>query len=440
MKRTLIKEAPEKIGEEVKIFGWVNVNRDHGKVIFVDLRDRSGMIQLVVTTDNQENFDLAKKCKSECVIEVEGKVKERPQKLANKEMKTGGVEIEVTGLKMLSQVEGELPFEISQKDLDLNLQTLLENRNLTLRNKKINDIFKVYSATIDSYRQALKAREFMEIKSPKILSAVSEGGANFFKVKYFKQEAFLAQSPQFYKQAGVSLFERVFEVGPVFRAEPHFTSRHVNEYVSLDAEMGFIDSYEDLMDELEGIFWDMMEKINQECSEQLEEYKAEVPKKVKIPRMKLAEALKILEEKYDKKMDDLDIDPEGERMICDHVKKEFGSDLVFLTHYPKAVRPMYTMPCKDSPEETCSFDLIFRGVEISTGGQRIHNYKQLKQSMIDKKFDPANFKHYLEIFKYGTPPHGGWGMGSERIVQKILGLKSIKEAVLFPRDVKRLTP
>lgn len=440
MQRVLIKQTPKKIGEKIKIAGWINVIRSHGKVVFIDLRDRSGAMQLVVTPDKKGAFENASKCHDEYVVEVEGLVKERPENLINKKMKTGRVEMEVEDLKILSAVEGELPFEINIEDLGLKLQTLLENRNLALRNEKIKSIFKVFSVVIDSYRKALKKDEFQEIKTPKILSSASEGGANFFKVKYFKQEAFLAQSPQFYKQMGVGIFERVFEVGPVFRAEPHFTSRHINEYISLDAEMGFIESYEDLMIQLEKVFWQVIEEIREKCQRQIEIYKASLPEKKEIPRMKLSEALEILEKEYGKKSEILDIDPEGERLICEYAKKKYGSDLVFLTHYPTEIRPMYTMPCEDNPDETCSFDLLFRGVEIATGGQRIHNYKQLVASIKAHKFDPKKFEKYLEIFKYGMPPHGGWGMGSERIVQKILGLKSIKEASLYPRDVKRITP
>ncbi len=440
MQRILNKDVLDKVGKKVKLAGWINVIRSHGKVIFIDLRDRSGLIQLVITPDKKDAFGRAKNCHDEYVIEVEGEVKKRPENLVNKNIKTGELEIEVEQFKILSKVEGELPFEVSQEDLNLNLQTLLENRNLALRNKKIKSIFKVFAAVLAGYRSALSKEGFQEIKTPKILSSASEGGANFFKVKYFNQDAFLAQSPQFYKQMGVGVFERVFEVGPVFRAEPHFTSRHINEYISLDAEMGFIENYADIMDELEKVFWQVIDEVKKECQSQLKIYQAVLPEKTEIPRIKLSEALKILEKEFGKKSEVFDIDPEGERLICEYAKKNYNSDLIFLTHYPAEIRPMYTMPCEDNLEETCSFDLLFRGVEIATGGQRIHNYQQLLESIKKHKFNPEDFSHYLEVFKFGMPPHGGWGMGSERIVQKILGLKSIKQAALFPRDVKRITP
>ena len=236
-------------------------------------------------------------------------------------------------------------------------------------------------------------------------------------------------------------FERVFEIGTVFRAEPHFTTRHVNEYTGLDAEMGFIEGFEDVMDELEKTMMMIFKTIQDECAVELALHGAETPSVVTIPRLKLTEALQILEQRYGKKMEDgvIDIDPEGERLIGDYVKQEYGSDLVFLTHYPVAIRPFYVMPNED-PQFTDSFDLLFRGLEIATGGQRIHNYEQLVKSIVLHGLNPQDFKYYLDNFRCGMPPHGGWGLGSERIIQKLLGLKSIKEAILFPRDVKRLVP
>lgn len=440
MKRIVICETPLLVGKEVRLEGWVNICRDHGKVVFIDLRDRSGYLQLVITGQNKKTFDTAKEIRPEFVVRVEGKVKERPKNLWNEKIETGKIEVEVSDLDIISPTEGELPLDISQPELNLNLQTLLKFRNLSLRNEKIKSIFYLYAQILDSYKESLKKRGFLEIKTPKVVSAATEGGANFFKIKYFDRDAYLAQSPQFYKQMGMGIFERVFEVGPVFRAEPHFTSRHLNEYISLDAEMGFIDSYEDLMDELEKTVWDIMGSIFEKCQKVLDLYGVRVPERVEIPRITLSEAVEILKKEFGKELEDLDIDPEGERLICEFVKKTYGSDFVFLTQYPTAIRPMYTMPSEKDKNLTNSFDLLFRGVEIATGGQRIHNYHQLVESIEKRKMKPEDFKDYLEIFKYGMPSHGGWGMGSERIAQKILGLKSVKEATLYPRDVRRITP
>lgn len=439
MNRILIGETPNLVGQTVKLAGWVNVRRDHGKLIFIDLRDRSGLIQMVIIPDKEEAYKTAKNVRSEYVIEVEGLVKQRPGSAANEKIPTGGVEIEVEKLKILSKSEGEVPIDISEENLNLHLDTLLDLRVLTLRNEKIKAIFRVYSELVGAYTLAMKREGFVEIKTPKILSSATEGGANFFKIKYFEKEAYLAQSPQFYKQAGVGIFERVFEVGSVFRAEPHFTTRHVNEYIGLDAEMGFIESFEDVMAELEKAMGSIMRSISQNCRKELQKYNAEIAPVVAIPRIKLTEALDILEKEYGKKMETVDIDTEGEKLIGEWAKKEHGSDFVFLTHYPANIRPFYSMPSPD-PQYTETFDLIYRGVEIASGGQRIHDYGQLAANIKKFKLNPDDFKHYLDIFKYGMPPHGGWGLGSERIVQKILGLKSIKEAILFPRDVKRLTP
>jgi nondiscriminating aspartyl-tRNA synthetase len=439
MDRSLIAETPALAGQTVKLSGWVNVRRDHGKLIFIDLRDRSGLIQMVIIPDKEDAYKIAKEVRSEFVIEVEGLVKQRPGGAVKEGIATGGVEVEVEKMKILAKPEGDLPVDISEDDFNLHLDTLLDNRVLTLRNEKVKAIFTVYAEILKAYAEFMKQEGFTEIKTPKILSSATEGGANFFKIKYFEREAYLAQSPQFYKQAGAGIFERVFEVGSVFRAEPHYTTRHVNEYIGLDGEMAFIESFEDVMDELEKTMHFVMESVAKNCQHELQMYGQVIAPSVPIPRIKLTEALEILEKEYGKKMDTIDIDNEGERLIGEWAAKTHGSDFVFLTHYPSNIRPFYSMPSPD-PQYTETYDLIYRGVEIASGGQRIHDYHQLVANIKKRKLNPEDFKHYLDIFKYGIPPHGGWGLGSERIVQKILGLKSIKEAILFPRDVKRLTP
>ena len=399
------------------------------------------MVQLVVIPDHEAAYEAARECRNECVIDVMGTAKLRPGG-AERTGTSGSIEVEVEELKIISVPESPLPFEVAEGGLEeLHLDTLLNNRAFSLRNRKTQAIFRLYALLLSSYAETLRSRGFLEVKTPRIVSAATEGGANFFKIKYFDRDAFLAQSPQFYKQAGATVFERVFEVGPVFRAEPHFTTRHVNEYISLDGEMAFIESVADVMNELEGIVYDIFEKIGERGKSELELWGAVVPEKVSIPRMKLTEALQILEKEYGKKMEggEIDIDPEGERMICEYVKKEFGSDFVFLTHYPTSIRPFYTMTGAD-PQFTESFDLLFRGLELATGGQRIHDYKKLVESIKKRGMNPDDFSSYLDTFRYGAPPHGGWGWGSERTIQQLLGLPTIKQAVLFPRDVKRLTP
>lgn len=440
MKRTLIAELPGYIDQEVRICGWVTVRRDQGKLVFFKVCDRSGSIQVVVLPDTPELVTLAQSIKMESAVSIQGVVKERPNKNADPEESLEFIEVAVSHIEVLGAPSEELAIDVSQPDMGLQLDTLLNNRTLSLRNGKIQAIFTLYDLLLAGYEKHMRKKGFLEIKTPKILGAATEGGANFFKIGYFDKEAYLAQSPQFYKQAGMSAFERVFEIGTVFRAEPHFTTRHVNEYTGLDAEMGFIDSVEDVMQALEDAMFAMFQKISKKGKKQLSLYGASVPEYMPIPRIRLSEAASILKEKYGKELEDEDIDSEGERLICDYVREAYGSELVFLTHYPAALRPFYSMPSADDPEYTETFDLLFRGVEIASGGQRIHDPKMLEASIKAKGLNPDDFKDYIEIFRLGTPPHGGWGLGSERILQKILGLGSIKEAVLYPRDVKRLAP
>jgi len=367
-------------------------------------------------------------------------VKKRPGKAENIKLETDNLEIEVEKMVIVSRPSDELPIDVSNPEFNLQLDTLLNNRTISLRNAKVRAIFSLYAILLDAYADVCRKRGFLEIKTPKILSSATEGGANFFKIKYFDREAFLAQSPQFYKQAAMSAFERVFEIGTVFRAEPHFTTRHVNEYTGLDAEMGFISSVEDVMAELEEIILEIFRNVGERGKDEMEKHSATIPFNVAIPKIRLKDATEILKKEYGKIIENEDIDSEGERMIGEYVAKTYGSDFVFLTHYPANLRPFYSMPNTEDSSYTDTFDLLFRGVEIASGGQRIHNYEQLVDNIKRFGMDPGTFKDYLNVFKYGAPPHGGWGLGSERIIQKLLNLGSIKEAVLFPRDVKRLTP
>lgn len=438
--RTLIAEAAGKVDEVVSLSGWVSVRRDHGKLIFLILRDRSASVQLVIPPDDAALLEVAKEVRAEYAIQVTGLVKERPNKNPNPSP-TDTIEVEVRALTVLTKPSEELPIDVAKTDLDLNLETLLTHRTLALRNEKVRAIFKLYSEMLRAYDEALRGEGFLEIKTPKILSAATEGGANFFKIKYFDRDAFLAQSPQFYKQAAMSAFERVFEVGVVFRAEPSFTTRHVTEYTGLDAEMGFINGVEDVMAMLEKTMHQVFKHLGEQCQKELALFGASVPATVPIPRIPLSEAFAILKEEYGKILNDgEDIDGEGERLIGEYVKKKYGSDFVFLTQYPTAVRAFYSLPNAENPKISESYDLVFRGLEIASGAERVHEYQMLIDIMKHRGMDPAQFSDYLDIFKHGAPRHGGWGLGSERIIQKLLGLETIKEAILYPRDVKRLTP
>ncbi len=428
MARTLIKNLKEKVGQDVEISGRVlNIRKLGAAILFVVVQDYSGAVQVVFETETKVGIGE--------VVKIEGKVKEDSRA-------KNGVEVGGEKLETISANLEELPYDFAGKDLNLQLNTLLDLRTTSLRHPKTQAIFKLYDLLLEGYEKTMRAEGFTEIKTPKILEAASEGGANFFKINYFDKEAFLAQSPQFYKQIMVGVFERVFEIGTVFRAEPHFTTRHVNEYVSLDAEMGFIKSYEDVMKMLNLAIKGVFDHLRTNGEEYAKLYNVEIPEvPAKIPAIKLADLKKLVKEKYDYTIpESTDIDPEGERLAGRWAKEEHNSDFVFVTNYYWKDKPFYTMPSDKDQNETEGFDLLFKGVEIATGSQRIHEYEMLLENMKAKGVKPAGMEFYLNTFKFAMPPHGGWGLGSERIIQLILGLGSVKEAVLFPRDVKRLRP
>lgn len=427
MVRSLIKDAKQKAGQTALLMGRVMNVRKLSAVTFTQVQDYSGSIQVV--------WEKEIEIKAGDVIEIAGMVK------ADERAK-GGCEILGENLKVIGTSIEELPIDLSKKDLNLQLPTLLDLRALSLRHPKIQAIFKLYDLLLKHYGLVMREHGFTEVKTPKILGAASEGGANFFKIKYFDQSAFLAQSPQFYKQMMVGVFERVFEIGSTFRAEPHFTTRHVNEYISLDAEMGFIANFQEVMAMLNKVLIEVFGRVKEEGSDFLSLYNIDdisIPKE--IPAIKLAEIREIIKKKYNHTIaEGADIDPEGERLAGRWAKEEFDSDFVFITHYFWKDKPFYTMPSAGNPEETEGFDLLYKGMEITTGSQRIHKYDELIANMKKKGIKPDGMEYYLDVFKFAMPPHGGWGMGSERLIQQMLGLASIKEAILFPRDVKRLSP
>ncbi len=425
--RILSSELQKHIGKEVTLLGRLYAARKMGGISFAILQDRKGLVQAV--------FETELPAKVGSIISLTGTVKEEKRAQA-------GVEIAGTSMTIIQAPFEDLPFDLSKKELKVDLPTLFDFRPLTLRHESVRSIFRIYDTVIGAYTEAMRGMDFTEIKTPKILGAASEGGANFFALDYFGTPAFLAQSPQFYKQFGAGVFERVFEVGPVFRAERHFTTRHVNEYVSLDGEMAFIESDEDVRATLEKALRHIFALVAEKNKDELALHKAELPlMPEKIPAMKLSEMRALIKEKYGYDIPkDTDIDPQGEVYAGQYAREELKSDFIFLTHYPREHRAFYIMPDEKNDEETKSFDLIFKGLEIATGGQRIHDYHKLVESIKLYRLKPDDFAFYLEAFKYAMPPHGGWGMGSERIVYKLLGLSSVKEAILFPRDVKRLVP
>lgn len=437
--RILIKDLKEYKGKEVAIGAVVDVRRDQGKMAFFDFRDRSGKVQGVVF-GKPEVLEVAKSLSPESSVRVTGKVNERPEKMVNKNIENGDIELEITGIEILNKSEA-LPFDL---DEELNIETKLDYRPLILRREKEKAVFRVQHEIISAYRQFLTENNFTEFQAPKLIGEDAEGTGEVFKLDYFKgKQAYLATSPQLYKQIMVGIFERVFTTGNVFRAEKHSTTRHLNEYTSIDAEMGFIKSHLDVMRMETKLMRFIVEHLGKCCQREFEILGVSLPQigadADLFPHMKLREAQELIKKETGKdKTSEPDLEPEDERWLCEYAKTNLGSDFVFITHYPVSKRPFYTYEDEEDPGFTKSFDLLFRGVEITTGGQRVHSYESLVEKAKAKGLNPANFSFYLQAFKYGIPPHGGWGMGLERLTQKFLGLESVKEAALFPRDINRI--
>lgn len=432
MKKYFIEDIVSKIGEEVELYGWVNNVRDHKKIIFVDIRDRSGIVQII----GNETF---RELSPEDVVYIKGTVQKRPDNLINPKVKMGTIEVKASEFKILSHAETP-PFDTAKEELDVTLPTLLDYRPLTLRHPKVASIFKVQNVIIESFRQNLKKNGFMEFQAPIIVPATAEGGAEVFPVEYFDHKAYLAQSPQLYKQMMLGVFERVYAVTHAFRAEPSVTTRHLTEYISLDAEICFIDSWTELMDITEHLIKHILTDIDSYCKEELKIHNASLPKaQTSFPRLKLREAQEIIlkRTKRDARQEP-DLAPADEEEICKWAREEHNVDFVFITHYPVAKRPFYTFEDPEDPGYTLSFDLLGRGLEWVTGGQRINDYQQLVSNLKKWGNKPDDFGLYLQAFQFGIPPEGGFAMGAERITAKILGLTNIREASLFPRDMERV--
>lgn len=437
MKRTLIGNLSASAGEEVLIKGWVDVRRDQGKLVFFDFRDMSGYVQGVVLPGDDALMESAKAVRTEFVVSVEGIVNKRPEKNIQEGKVNGDIELEIKKIEILAAPEA-LPFEL---DTELNLDTYLDYLPLTLRSKRSRAIFKVQAEIVRAYRAFLNSEGFTEFQAPKLIGDDAEGSGEVFEVPYFYgKTAHLATSPQLYKQIMVGALERVFSVGIVFRAEKHSTTRHLNEYTSLDVEMGFIEDHRDVMAVETRLMGYIARELRERCAAEFEYLGADIPEvPTEIPSMKLREAQELIFKETGKdKRQEPDLEPEDERWLCEWSRKEQNSDFIFVTHYPVSKRPMYTYEDPTDPGYTNGFDLLFRGVEITTGGQRRHDYQNLIDGIRMKGLDPEKFSYYLQAFKYGIPPHGGWGMGLERLTAKFLNLQNVKEATLFPRDINRI--
>ena len=432
MERTFIKDTLDKVGQTVTLKGWVDNKRDFGKLTFIDLRDFSGKIQLV---GFQKMADLG----IQDAITITGTVKQRGEKSINPDLETGKIEIDVQEYSILAK-SATPPFDITKENLDLELPTLLDNRSLTLRHPKIQAIFKVQSVIVDAFRDFLKSNGFFEFQAPTIVPEIAEGGSEVFEINYFNRKAYLTQSPQLYKQIAMSAFERVFSVNKVFRAEPSVTTRHITELVSLDAEMAFIDSWRDITDMEEACVKYIFSQVKEKCSKELSLYQASIPATIdKTPVLSLSEAQqKIFDKTGRDPRGEKDLNPEDERDICQITKEETGSDLVFVYGYPSKKKPFYVYPNPENPEFNEGVDLLCRGVEWSSGGRRVSDYDQLLRQVSEWNMDPSKISLFLEAFKYGVPPEGGFALGLERLTMQILGLGNIREASMFPRDMERI--
>lgn len=425
----MIGDLAQKAGETVTIQGWVDVRRDQGKLVFFDFRDRSGTVQGVVLPGNEALTEAAKSVRNEFVVSVDGIVNKRPEKNVQEGKLNGDIELEIKGIAIIAKA-AELPFD---KDADLNIETRFDNRPYTLRSVRDRDIFSVQATIVEAYRQALASRGFMDFQAPALVGGDAEGGAAVFKVEYYNERtAYLATSPQLYKQIMVGAFERAFTIAKIFRAEKSATTRHLSELTQMDFEMGFIKDELDVMGVLEEVIRDVVTSVAQKHADVFTRFDVPVPALgEKFPILTLAQAHETLGVPPED-----DMTPEHERAICEWALKEHGSDFVFITKFPVAARAFYTMG--DGPVLSRGFDLLFRGLEINSGAQRIHDYDEMVTRIENRGMDPKKFAFYLQAFKYGIPPHGGCSTGLERFTARMLELANVKEASTFPRDMNRI--
>jgi nondiscriminating aspartyl-tRNA synthetase len=422
-----------RVGERVRLAGWLHNLRELRNVAFLILRDGRGTAQIVV--DQPEAIARLAALNRETVLTVEGAVVAQPHA-------PGGIEVHHPSVEVVSPAVEPPPFDLFRPRLAAQLPTLLDHAPLTLRHPRHRALFRLSAALLRGFRETLREMGFVEIQTPKFVASATEGGANVFTVDYFGRPAFLAQSPQFYKQIMVGVFERVFEVGPVFRAEPHDTPRHLNEYVSLDVEMGFIVDHTTVMAVLTEVLRGMVASLSTDAADALALVGA-IPPDVPnvIPRIHFADAQKLIaKEMGEDPRGEPDLAPAHERWLGDWARREHGSDFLFVTGYPMVKRPFYTHPDPTRPQFSNSFDLLFRGLELVTGGQRLHRYDDYLAALAAHGLIPEPFEGYLEAFKYGMPPHGGFAIGLERWVARLVGAENVRETTLFPRDLNRLTP
>ena len=419
-------------GSRIILEGAVHSVRDMGEIAFIILRKRDGLVQ-TVWENGKTNLELSQVRQGD-FIRTTGIVKKE-------ERAPHGKEVRLENIEHLSSANGPLPLAIDKWKLNTSLEAKLDRRSLSLRNVRERAKFRIQEALVRGFRDFLYSQGFTEIYTPKIGAKSAEGGANMFKLSYFHRPAVLQQSPQLYKQMMVGVFDRVFETGPVFRAEKHNTRRHLNEYTSLDFEMGYIKSFMDICEMETGFLQYTMKLLEQEYAKELMLLNITLPNVEKIPYVRFDEAKRLVSEKYNRKIrNPFDLEPEEEELIGRYFKEEYDADFVFVTHYPSKKRPFYAMDDPEDERYTLSFDLLYKGLEITTGGQRIHDYEELLKKIEKKGMTPEGLEQYLDAFKFGMPPHGGLGIGLERLTMQLLGEDNVREACLFPRDMSRLEP
>lgn len=430
--RMLASDLRAVAGSPAMIQGWLTTRRELGGVTFLIIRDRSGSAQVVVE-DEELRATLAG-LQVESVLAISGDVVAEPRA-------RGGIEVRARAIDVLSAVTEPLPFEINRPELKTAIDIWLDRAPLALRHASKRAALRITAQLVAGYRAALVRRGFVEIFTPKIVGSATEGGANVFPVEYFGRTAYLAQSPQLYKQIMIGIHERVYEVAPVFRAEPHATTRHLNEYVSLDLEMGFIDSHRDVMALVNELLREMIEGLAEAASEDLATMGATLPTVGDIPIVTFRDAQDvILREFGEDARGEPDLSPQHERWLGEWARREHGSEFLYVEGYPTAKRPFYTMPDPLDPTVSNSFDLLFRGLELITGGQREHRYERLVATMSERRIESAPFAGYLDAFRFGIPPEGGCAIGLERFVAQLVGAANIREVAAFPRDINRLEP
>ena len=429
----MTSRLPKRTGETVTIAGWLHHVRRLRSVTFALIRDAEGIAQVVV--EDPSAIEQLAQVQHETVLSVTGVVVATPQA-------PGGAEIRDPEIRIISRVAVPSPLDLFRPRLDAQLPTLLDHASLALRHPRRRALVRVAGASARGFRETLLSKHFVEIHTPKIVATATEGGANVFAIRYFDRNAYLAQSPQLYKQMMVGVLERVFEIGPVFRAEPHDTPRHLNEYVSLDAEMGFIEDHRAVMSVLRDVIAGMVESVRSESTADVELLRIRLPDVPDaIPQVTFREAMDRL---HDMTGEDLggedDLAPAHERLLCEWAARELGSEFLFVTGFPTVKRPFYTHPDPANEQYSNSFDLLFRGLELVTGGQRLHRFADYLRAMEGRALSSGSFSAYLEAFQFGMPPHGGFAIGLERWVGRLADVANIREAALFPRDINRLSP